>query len=150
MFNKKGDKMFITKEKKMEQQEIKFQNLQKQEEYQLAKSLGLEIQQEIIKIENMGFTCINKFQINSLLGLETNQVWERCPFDLFEGKIPFGVLCKINETKEKNIFDDFIVVYPEDKANDPLLIARKKIKIRMLQVDDYYDLEILFILAKWE
>jgi len=103
---------------------------QKKEEYDLAIELGLGRQAEIIKLESFGFKSIRRADCYRLLGisLEGGKDVSLSAFSLstYGAKIPFGLMCRIKEIKEKNIFDRLYVVAPEKKSTiDPLLIGEK-------------------------
>jgi len=119
---------------------------QKKEEYELALELGLARQAEIIKLESFGFKSIRRADCSRLLGisLESKDInLHAFHLDEYESKIPFGLLCRINEIREKNIFDKLYVVAPQKRSTvDPLLIGEKFTSFdtkKLPAQQDYFD-----------
>jgi len=99
---------------------------QKLEEYNLAKELGLYRQAECIKLEAYGFQVIRRNDCRRLLKAPDNMGLSAYDIASFAGKIPMGILCKLKELKELNIFDKLFIVAPtEQSVDDPLLIGEK-------------------------
>ena len=144
------------KQEKQEEKKIELKDIaielkadltgQKKEEYELALELGLKRQAEIIKLESFGFKSIRRADCSRLLGisLESKDInLHAFHLDEYESKIPFGLLCRINEIREKNIFDKLYVVAPQKRSTvDPLLIGEKFTSFdtkKLPAQQDYFD-----------
>ena len=135
--------------------EIKNYN-QKKEELELAQALGLTAQVEMIKLDMKGYNTIRVADFSRLLQIDNDAEFSIKTLKQFRGRLPFGVLCKLQELRKNRIFDRVFVVAPDiAKTPDPLLVGEKFLLPDNEVCGDFFARErlgesIIVLIAKWE
>lgn len=151
--------MFGTKEKVVEPVVVEKQPEPKyisksQEDYDLAKSLGLEKQMQIIKFEDRGYKAIRRADLHKLLDVKADVLLDAARICHFEGKVPFSVMCKYRDLLEENIFNYLYIVAPLSYSPDPLLIGEKRTYLDINRGSSgpngfWHRDSVLILIARW-
>ncbi len=132
------------------------------DEIDLCKKLGLKNQELAYEIEKKGVKVIRREDIRGIMALPEN-VRIRCySISEYLGKIPYGILCKIDEFKAEKMFRRMSILAPAmalPLGQDPLLIGEilpdHSSKIYsdsdVWENQNFWDRETLIgVIAKWE